>query len=116
MIPRIAETQLKKIAGYFPVVSMNGPRQSRKTTLIKNIGNPSLFSRFMKLCAGRAGQLLNYSSLANDAGVSVNTVRTWISVSVPLIFAYRQRGGKLMAPAGVEVPDVQVFRHQHTDN
>jgi predicted AAA+ superfamily ATPase len=35
MIPRIAETELKKIAGYFPVVSLNGPRQSGKTTLIK---------------------------------------------------------------------------------
>lgn len=52
----------------------------RDVRLIKNIGNLSLFSRFMKLCAGRAGQLLNYSSLANDAGVSVNTVRTWISI------------------------------------
>lgn len=52
----------------------------RDVRLIKNIGDLGLFSRFMKLCAGRAGQLLNYSSLANDVGISVNTAKTWISV------------------------------------
>lgn len=52
----------------------------RDVRLIKNIGDLGLFSKFMKLCAGRAGQLLNYSNLANDTGVSVNTVKTWISI------------------------------------
>lgn len=52
----------------------------RDVRLIKHINDLSLFIRFMKLCAGRVGQLLNYSSLANDTGVSVNTVKAWISV------------------------------------
>lgn len=52
----------------------------RDVRLIKNIGDLGLFTRFMKLCAGRAGQLLNYSNLANDTGISVNTVKTWLSV------------------------------------
>ena len=38
------------------------------------------FQQFMTLLAGRVGQLLNYSSLANDLGVSANTVKDWISI------------------------------------
>ncbi len=32
------------------------------------------------MCAGRTGQLLNLSSLANDAGITHNTAKAWISV------------------------------------
>ncbi len=38
------------------------------------------FQRFLKLCAGRTGQLLNLSSLANDSGITHNTAKAWISV------------------------------------
>jgi len=38
------------------------------------------FQRFVRLCAGRSGQLLNLSSLANDCGITHNTARSWISV------------------------------------
>jgi len=48
-------------------------------SLVK-IGDLETFERFLSLCAGRAGQLLNYSSLASDCGVSVDTARRWISV------------------------------------
>ena len=48
--------------------------------LLKNIDNLSKFIRFIKLCAGRIGQLLNLSSLANEAGVAVSTVQSWLSV------------------------------------
>ena len=39
-----------------------------------------IFQRFVRLCAGRSGQLLNLSSLAADCGVTHNTVKSWISV------------------------------------
>jgi hypothetical protein len=52
----------------------------RDVRLIKNIGDLSKFIRFVKLCAGRIGQLLNVSSLANECGVAVSTISTWISV------------------------------------
>lgn len=52
----------------------------RDVRLMKNIGDLSKFIRFLKLCAGRIGQLLNLSSLANDCGVAVSTITTWISV------------------------------------
>lgn len=40
----------------------------------------ALFQRFLRLCAGRTGQLLNHADLASDAGVSAGTVRGWLSI------------------------------------
>ncbi|WP_195209746.1 MULTISPECIES: ATP-binding protein [Bacteroides] len=52
----------------------------RDVRLMRNIGDLSKFIRFLKLCAGRIGQLLNVSSLANECGVSVTTATSWISI------------------------------------
>ena len=38
------------------------------------------FETFVRLCAGRVGQLLNHTSLANDAGISSTTARDWIGL------------------------------------
>ncbi len=38
------------------------------------------FERFVRLCAGRVGQLLNLSSLGNDAGISHATARAWLDL------------------------------------
>ena len=38
------------------------------------------FDRFMRLCAARTGQLVSYTALATDLGVSPNTVKSWLSV------------------------------------
>ena len=58
---------------------------------IKNIGNLSLFIKFLKLCAGRIGQLLNESSLANECGISTPTVNSWLSVLEASFILYRLR-------------------------
>ncbi len=47
---------------------------------LKNISDLGRFSRFLKLCAARVGQLLNKSSLANDCGITVPTVDSWLSI------------------------------------
>ncbi len=47
---------------------------------LKNIEKLSTFTRFLSLCAGRTGQILNLTSLANDAGISVNTAKDWLSL------------------------------------
>lgn len=47
---------------------------------LRQVGDLALFITFIKLCAGRIGQLLNLSSLANDCGISVSTVTKWLSV------------------------------------
>lgn len=52
----------------------------RDVRQLKNIGDLSRFTRFIKLCAGRIGQLLNNSSLAVECGVSVPTITSWLSV------------------------------------
>lgn len=52
----------------------------RDVRLIKNVGNLSLFTRFLSVCAGYIGQSLNYSNLANETGLSVSTAKNWISV------------------------------------
>ena len=38
------------------------------------------FQTFLRLCAGRIGSLFNASELSNEVGVSVNTVRSWLSI------------------------------------
>jgi len=52
----------------------------RDVRSLVNIGDLTTFEQFLRLCAGRIGQLLNYSSLASDCGVSVDTARRWLSV------------------------------------
>ena len=47
---------------------------------ILNVGQLDTFRKFMSLCAGRIGNILNYTSLASDAGIDVRTAKKWISV------------------------------------
>jgi len=47
---------------------------------VLNVGDLEAFGRFIGLCAGRTGQLLNLSSLASDCGITHTTVRRWLSV------------------------------------
>ena len=52
----------------------------RDVRAIIQLKNLSTFERFVRLCAGRVGQLLNYQSLSQDVGVSPTTIREWISL------------------------------------
>lgn len=52
----------------------------RDVRQIQNVSDLVLFQKFLKLCAGRIGQLLNLSSLANDCGISHVTAKHWISL------------------------------------
>src|SRR5690606_24346495 len=56
---------------------------------ITNVGDLVTFQRFVQLCAGRIGQLLNMSSLASDCGISSPTAKAWFSVLEPSFVAYR---------------------------
>nr|MBC8452346.1 ATP-binding protein [Spirochaetota bacterium] len=47
-----------------------------------NLKNTRQFQTFIRLIAGRTGQLVNYNSIAADSGVSNNTVKEWISVLI----------------------------------
>ncbi len=52
-------------------------RDVRQLIKVQDLGT---FQRFLKLCVGRTGQLLNLSSLANDVGITHNTAKAWVSV------------------------------------
>lgn len=52
----------------------------RDVRSLLNVGDMETFARFVRLAAGRCGQLLNLSGLAADSGVSHATARRWLSV------------------------------------
>ncbi len=75
--PRIHDAQLPPqdwLANYYRTYVERDVRE------LLNVGDLEAFGRFIGLCAGRNGQLLNLSSLANDCGISQPTARRWISV------------------------------------
>ena len=47
---------------------------------VLNIKDIAIFQKFVGLCAGRIGQLLNKESLASDIGINIKTVEEWIGV------------------------------------
>ena len=79
-------------SGFYPRILDHGldPRQAlgdyfetyveRDVRRLGEIRNLSSFRRFVRLCAGRIGQLVNLSSLGSDAGVSHTTARSWLTV------------------------------------
>ena len=75
--PRIFD---KKIPPSFFYPSYLQTYVQRDVLQITKITDSVMFINFLKLLAGRVGQLLNLSSVANDVGVAVNTVKAWIHV------------------------------------
>ena len=87
--PDLMETLYK---GFYPRIHDKGipPRDwlssyyqtyiERDVRNILNVGDIEAFERFVLLCAGRNGQLLNLSGLAADCGITHTTAKRWISV------------------------------------
>ena len=61
----------------------------RDVRLIKNITDLYAFERFLRLCAGRIGQLLNLSSLAVEVGVDVKSISSWIGILETSFIVFR---------------------------
>jgi predicted AAA+ superfamily ATPase len=77
LYPRIHDQGLDArdwLANYYRTYVERDVRQVLK------IGDLEAFQRFVRLCAGRSGQLLNLSSLGSDCGISHSTARQWLSV------------------------------------
>lgn len=75
--PRVYKDQLEPSKAYNNYIQTYLEKDLRQMTEIKNL---QLFQRFLKLCAGRIGQLFNKESLANDVGVSTKTIAHWLSI------------------------------------
>ncbi len=52
----------------------------RDVRQIINIGDLSVFQQFLKICAGRTGRVVNFSSIGNELGLSYHTVKKWLSI------------------------------------
>jgi predicted AAA+ superfamily ATPase len=61
----------------------------RDVRTISNVGDLVTFQRFVELCAGRTAQLLNYSSLAADCGISQPSAKAWLSILETSFVAFR---------------------------
>lgn len=75
--PRIHDRSLRPgewLADYFQTYLERDVRDVLK------VGDLEAFDRFVRLCAGRSAQLLNFSALAADCGVTHTTARRWLSV------------------------------------
>lgn len=75
--PRIYDQDIPATDWYKNYINTYIERDVRQ---IKNISDLSKFQLFLKLCAGRIGQLLNISSLASDCGIDHATARSWLSI------------------------------------
>jgi uncharacterized protein len=75
--PRIFADNLNPTEALSFYVTTYVERDVREIMAIKDL---TIFSRFLRLCAGRTGQILNASSLAADAGINHNTARSWLSL------------------------------------
>ena len=71
----------------------------RDVRTLRDIGDLSRFRRFVRICAGRVGQIVNLSSISDDLGISHNTVGAWLSVLeasyvIRLVRPYHRNFGK----------------------
>ncbi len=83
--PRIYDRKLDPVQTYGDYFDTYVERDLLKFVSIKNLRQ---FRMFVRLCAGRVGQLLNFNSLANDVGVSHSTIREWYSILENSFIAY----------------------------
>jgi len=75
--PRIHDQGLDAADWLSAYVATYVERDVRALSRVENLGD---FQRFLGLCAGRSGQVLNYSALATDCGISQPTAKAWISI------------------------------------
>ena len=75
--PRILDQKLDARQALGDYLETYVERDVRRMGEIRNLSG---FRRFVRLCAGRVGQLVNLSSLGSDAGVSHTTARQWLTV------------------------------------
>ena len=75
--PRLYDAAINPTQALGDYVQTYVERDIRQLVTIKDL---TLFERFVRLCAGRVGQLLNLQSLGNDVGISHTTARTWLTL------------------------------------
>lgn len=76
-LPRIYDQHQRPHNAYANYFQTYVERDVRQLIKLKDV---VLFEKFMKLLAGRVGQIINYQSLSNDVGVDGMTIKAWLSI------------------------------------
>jgi predicted AAA+ superfamily ATPase len=84
--PRIFDRDLPAAEWLASYVATYVERDVRQ---VLQVGDLLTFQTFLRLCAGRVGQLLNLSGLGADCGITHATARSWISVLETTYIAFR---------------------------
>jgi len=61
----------------------------RDVRQLLKVGDLTNFQRFISICAGRIGQITNFSSMANELSVSYHTVQSWLSILETSFITFR---------------------------
>jgi predicted AAA+ superfamily ATPase len=85
-LPRIYDQNQRPRIAYSNYYQTYVERDVRQ---IINLRDASLFERFMKLLAGRVGQLIDFNSLAGDVGVDAKTIKSWLSIMEASFIVYK---------------------------
>ena len=75
--PRVYDKKIKPELFYPSYIQTYTERDIRQ---IINVSNLHTFQKFMRIAAGRIGQLINFSNIANDIGVDLKTIKSWFSI------------------------------------
>ncbi|MBA7550181.1 hypothetical protein ES705_42689 [subsurface metagenome] len=86
--PRIFDQKIKPVHFYTSYLMTYLERDIRNIIRVHDL---SLFQKFVELCAGRTGQVLNKNSLANECGISNKTIEEWLSVLEASFIIFRLR-------------------------
>ncbi|HFC76935.1 MAG TPA: ATP-binding protein [Candidatus Moranbacteria bacterium] len=84
--PRIFDQKIRPSSFYKTYLNTYLEKDIR---LIKNISDYNLFLKFLKLLAGRSGQILNIQTIADDVGIANKTVESWLSILETSFIIYR---------------------------
>jgi predicted AAA+ superfamily ATPase len=86
--PKLFSTELEAHRYYQDYIATYIERDVRKMVNVKDLG---MFQDFLRLLAGRVGQILNIVSLGNDLGLSNHTITNWISILEASYIGFRIR-------------------------
>lgn len=76
-LPRVYDQKQRPHTAYSSYYQTYVERDVRQLIQLKDA---SLFEKFIKLLAGRVGQVINYHSMAGDVGVDAKTIKHWLSI------------------------------------
>jgi uncharacterized protein len=76
-LPRVHDQKQRPHIAYASYYQTYVERDVRQLIQLKDA---ALFQKFIKLLAGRVGQVINFHSLAGDVGVNAKTIKHWLSI------------------------------------